>query len=32
LARIENEGQVFRSTQADEDHFEMAARAANMVN
>jgi len=31
LARIESEGQVFRATQADEDHFEMSVRAANMV-
>ncbi|CAG7733612.1 unnamed protein product [Allacma fusca] len=31
LARIESEGQVSRSTQADEDHFEMSVRAANMV-
>jgi len=31
LALIENEGQVTRATQADEDHFEMTVRAANMV-
>jgi len=32
LARVESEGQVSRSTLADEDHFEMTVRAANMVN
>jgi len=31
LGRVENEGQVFRATQADEDNFEMTVRAANMV-
>jgi len=31
LAKIEGEGQVSRSTQADEDHFEMTVRGANMV-
>jgi hypothetical protein len=31
LAKIEGEGQVSRATQADEDHFEMTVRAANMV-
>lgn len=31
LGKVENEGQVFRATQADEDNFEMTVRAANMV-
>jgi len=31
LAKVEPEGQVSRSTQADEDHFEMTVRSANMV-
>jgi len=31
MARVEPDGQVARPTQADEDHFEMTVRAANMV-
>jgi len=31
MGRVEGEGQVLRSTNADEDHFEMTVRAANMV-
>lgn len=31
MSRIEPDGQVSKPTQADEDHFEMSVRAANMV-